>query len=421
MKTGRPEDVLGRLRPGQRVYVQGGPAECAAFSDLLQTNPGAARGVELWSCLIPGNNTFDYGSLPDGPKLVTFMASPALERSIASEQTRVDVMPYSEIAVRLAQTDFDIAILHSAPPDGNGRCSFGIGCEAPGIVWPRAKDRIVFLTQKMPAIRRSPSIVLKDVDLAIPIDWPLLSPARTKAGSSVLEAIARRAAELVPDGAVIQSGIGEAPGAVVAALKDRRRLRFHSGMVTPEYRLLDEAGAFEAGGDNVAGIAWGGPDFYQWLASSDIARFCSALVTHNRQTIGGMSNFASIGSAIEVDLKGNLNLEWVGSRRVSSIGGAPDYVAAANASLGGRSIIALPSTAASGASRIVQQLPPHAISIPGDLADAIVTEHGVAQLRGLSPEARARSLIDIAAAQHRAALAGPPPKGRHGIGEIAGS
>jgi len=320
-------------------------------------------------------------------------------------------MPYSGIAARLAQTDFDVAILHAAPPDANGRCSFGIGCEAPGIVWPRAKNRVAFLNQHMPCIPRSENIPVDSIDLTVPIDAPLLSPATAGARSPALDAIARHAAQLVPDGAVIQSGIGEAPGAIIAALKDHRGLRFHSGIVTPEYRSLAEAGAFEPGGNNIAGIAWGGADFYDWLASSDIAAFRSAFVTHDRQVLGSMTNFTSIGSAIEVDLEGNLNLEWVGARRVSSVGGAPDYVASSAISPGGRSIIALPSTAGNGASRIVRQLPAHAISIPGDLANTVVTEYGAAQLRSLSRETRARALIDIAAPQHRAALAGGAPRG----------
>src|SRR6185295_18430651 len=139
-------------------------------------------------------------------------------------------------------------------------------------------QRAAFLNQQMPRIPRSESIPADRIDLAIPIDAPLLSPAVSSKRSHALEAIARHAAGLVPDGAVIQSGIGEAPGAIVAALKDHRRLRFHSGIVAPEYRLLAEAGAFDSN-NNIAGIAWGGADFYAWLASSDIAAFRSAFVT----------------------------------------------------------------------------------------------------------------------------------------------
>lgn len=404
MKTGKPEDLLDLLRPGLRVYIQGGPAECTALIDLLKASPDAAKGIELWSCLIPGINTFDYGSLPGDVRFVTFMAAPSLETSIKSGRTRIDAMPYSGIAARLNETGFDLAILHATEPDANGTCSFGIGCEAPGIVWPRAKRRAAFLNQQMPRLPRSESIPASRIDLAIPIDARLLSPVASNKRSPALEAIARHAVGLVPDGAVIQSGIGEAPGAIVAALKDHRRLRFHSGIVTPEYRLLAEAGALDAN-DNIAGIAWGDPDFYAWLASSDIAAFRSAFVTHDRQAICNMPLFISIGSAIEVDLEGSINLEWVGSRRVSSVGGAPDYVHGAAASPGGRSMIALPSTAGSGASRIVRKLAPQAISIPGSLTDTIVTEQGIALLRGLSPKARAQAMIDIAAPQHRAMLA----------------
>ena len=102
MRIGYPEDVLRGMRPGQRVYFQGGPGECEAFYNLLRDNPGLANGVELWSCLIPGINQLDYGSLPGDVTLVTFMASTALEPSIATGRTRLTPMPYSEIAEVMA-------------------------------------------------------------------------------------------------------------------------------------------------------------------------------------------------------------------------------------------------------------------------------------------------------------------------------
>ena len=138
MKTGRPEDGLDWLKPGSKVFFQGGPGECQAFIDILKADPERAAGVELWSCLVPGMNTFDYGALPGGPSLVTFMASPALERSIATRRTRIDAMPYSEIGATLARTKFDLAILHTAAPDRDGLCSFGISAEVAPIVWPNA-------------------------------------------------------------------------------------------------------------------------------------------------------------------------------------------------------------------------------------------------------------------------------------------
>ncbi len=379
MKSGRPEDILGWLKPGQRIYVQGGPGECTAFIDLLKANPGAARGVELWSCLIPGINTFDYGSLLDGPSLVTFMASPALEASIAAGRTHIDAMPYSRIATTLARTDFDLAILHVAPPDAEGFCSFGISAEAGPLVLKRSGKRIAFVNRQMPAVPGE-AIAADEIDLAVETDTPLLVAQASPARSAAIDAIARHAAALVPDHATIQSGIGEAPGAVIAALTNHARLRVHSGLVTPDYRFLAKAGVLDNDRYHVTGIAWGDADFYRWLPESGFT-FRSAAETHFHHRLAVIPNFTSIGSALEVDLEGAINLEWLGIRRVSSVGGAPDFMAGAAASPGGRSIIALPATTRSGASRIVPRLV--SPSIPAHLADIIVTEHGSARLRGL--------------------------------------
>jgi acyl-CoA hydrolase len=403
MRTGRPEDVLDWLAPGQRVYFQGGPGECSVFRELLQKHPERAAGIELWSCLIPGINTFDYGSLDGGPSFVTFMASPALERSIAAGRTTLRAMPYSETGALLERTEFDLAVLHAAMPDENGRCSFGIAADAPGIAARRAAKRIVFLNRNMPAIADAESIGVGEIDLGVLINAPLLSAEEKHGSSPVLDAIARRAATLVDDGATIQSGIGEAPGAVIAALKDRRRLKVHSGIVTPEYRLLAEAGSLDPDTRHIAGIAWGDAGFYDWLGQSRLFAFRSIHETHGPAALAGIRDFISVGSAVEVDLSGNINLEWLSGRRISSVGGAPDYVRAALGSPGGRSIIALPSASRGGASRIVPRL--DKASLPAEQADTVVTEHGIAELRGLSPEQRAERLAAIAAPGHRAALA----------------
>lgn len=399
MKTGRPEDILDWLKPGSKVFLQSGPGESQAFINLLKANPGAARGVELWSCLIPGINTFDYGSLPDGPTLVSFMASPTLAPSIANGRTRIDAMPYSEIGATLGQSDFDLAILHVAPPDAEGLCSFGVSSEVGRIVSPRSKRRIAFINRQMPSVIGD-ALATDDIDLAIEVDEPLLATTASPR-SATADTFARHAASLVPEYATIQSGIGEAPGAIIAALTNHRRLRIHSGLVTPEYRLLANSGALDLDRYHVTGIAWGDKDFYDWLPDSGLT-FRSIRETHFHERLASIPSFVSIGSALEVDLAGNLNLEWLGDHRVSSVGGAPDFMRGAAASRGGRSIIALPSQARSGASRIVSKL--ERLSVPGALADAIVTEHGVAQLRGLSPRARADALIAIAAPEHQGAL-----------------
>ena len=208
-------------------------------------------------------------------------------------------------------------------------------------------------------------------------------------------------AELVPDGATFQAGIGDTPAAIVSALKLHRGLRVHSGIITQQYQQLAESGALDMAAEHVSGIAWGDAAFRSWLPQSGFV-FRSVVETHGHDELAAIPGFVSIGSALEVDLRGNLNLEWRAGRRVSSVGGAPDYLRAAAASAGGRAIIALQAASGSGGSRIVPRL--NAPSISGELADIVVTEHGVARIKGLSGDDRAKALIAIAAPEHRAFL-----------------
>lgn len=389
------------MRPGQRVYVQGGPGECTAFYELLRDNPGFANGVDFWSCLIPGINTFDYGSLRGDIRLTTFMASPALAPSIESGQTTLLAMPYSEIGELLSRTDFDVAIFQTAPADAKGQYSFGHSCDMGSVVWPRSKRNVLFVNEQMRALPSAESIPADNVAMTIAINEPLLAPSSSPQRSAAVQEIARLVAELVPDDATFQAGIGDTPAAIVSALKLHRGLRVHSGIITQEYQQLAESGALDLYTEHITGIAWGDQRFREWLPQSGFV-FRNVFTTHGHEELAAIPGFVSIGSALEVDLAGNLNLEWRAGKRVSSVGGAPDYMRAAAASRGGISIIALQASTPSGNSRIVPSL--KSPSIAGALTDTVVTEYGVARLKGLSADERAQALIAIAAPDQRAFL-----------------
>lgn len=403
MRSGSALELLRSFRSGQRVYFQGGPGECVAFYNLLKDNPGYANGVEFWSCLVPGINTLDYGSLRGDLRLTTFMASPSLAPSIASGQTTLMAMPYSEIGQLLSRTDFDAAIFQTAPPDARGDYSFAHACDMGPVVWPRARRNILFVNEQMRALASAESIHADHVEMTIAIDEPLLSPSPGPARqiSPAVQEIAQRVGELVPDGATFQAGIGDTPAAIVSALKLHRDLRVHSGIITPEYQQLAESGALDPYAEHIAGIAWGDQRFRDWLPQSGFV-FRDVFTTHGHDELAAIPGFVSIGSALEVDLAGNLNLEWRAGERISSVGGAPDYLRAAAASQGGRSIIALQASTASGGSRIVPSL--RSPSVSGELTDTVVTEFGVARIKELSADDRAQALIAIAAPEHRAFL-----------------
>ncbi len=400
-----PQDqtrLLDELRPGLSVFVQGATGEPQGFVAALKADPARARGVSFTACLIPGINRFDYAALHPEARLTTFMASEAWAETTADGRTRVVPLPYAQTAAEIAGAAFDLAVMQVTPPDAEGLCSFGIGGDFPPLAWRRARRRVGIVNANLPRPPRAETIAFDAFDLIVEDDAPLLAAPEAQP-SPVLQAIAVRVAALIPDGAAIQTGVGAAPAAILAALKDRRGLVIRSGLVTEGYRALWRAGALAPNNRHQAGIAYGTADFYAWLAETDLSAFADVSKTHDAAALANTPRFTAINSALEVDLFGQANLEWRGGRAVSGVGGAPDFATAAMASPGGLSIIALPATAGA-VSRIVPRLSGPTVSLARHETDAIVTEHGAAQLLGRTLEERAEALIAVAAPEHRRAL-----------------
>jgi acetyl-CoA hydrolase len=229
--------------------------------------------------------------------------------------------------------------------------------------------------------------------------------------SKVEVAVARHVASLVPDRATVQLGVGTLPVAVARALGGHRDLGVHSGVVSDVLVDLVEQGvvtnAYKGrdAGRTVTGGLFGTQrlrDFAQQSGSIDMR---SVEYTHHIGVTASLAQFHSINSAIEVDLSGQANAEVAADRYLGAVGGQVDFVRGGSASVGGRSIIALPSTTPDGRhSRIVATLQGHPVTTARSDVDVIVTEYGVAHLRGCSLRERARRLLAIAHPDHREAL-----------------
>jgi acyl-CoA hydrolase len=258
----------------------------------------------------------------------------------------------------------------------------------------------------MPRTSGSFSIGLADADGHIEADTPLLHYADPVMGD-VDRQIARHAAALVRDGDTLQFGIGTVPLALAEGLTSHRNLRLRTGMVTSAVRTLARAGALDPRARITTGVALGDADFYDFVAHHEPLWFTDASHTHDVQAIAATPRFVAVNSAVEVDLFGQVNSERTGGQLQAGAGGLPAFAQGALGSEGGRLMICLRATAARGKlSRIVPSLGEGGVcTLPRYWADTVVTEHGVAELRGLSLEARAQALIGIAAPEHRAALA----------------
>ena len=394
--------LLEAFRPGISVFVQGATGEPQGLVAALTVDPERARGVAFTAPLIPGMNRFDYAALHSDARLELFMASDAWAGTVRDGRTRLVPLCYSQTAAALSARAFDLAIFQITPPDAEGLCGFGLSADFPPLVWRAAKRRVGIVNPTMPRPARGETVPADAFDLLVEDDAAVLG-APDPAPSAALLAIAAHVAALVPNGAAIQTGVGAAPAAVLRALKDHRGLRIRSGLVTEGYHTLAEAGALASADQHQTGVAYGGAEFYRWLGEADLCAFASVARTHDGAALTATGGFTAINSALEVDLFGQANLEWRSGRQVSGVGGAPDFARGAMTSQGGQSIIALPATAGP-VSRIVARLAAPTVSLARHETDVIVTEHGVARLRGRSVEERAEALIAIAAPEHRGML-----------------
>ena len=218
-------------------------------------------------------------------------------------------------------------------------------------------------------------------------------------------------AAIVPDGATIQIGIGGTPDAVLARLRDRRDLGIHSGLLSDAVVELIEAGAVTNArkehdrGVTVTGSLLGTARLYAWADGNPSLALRSLDHTHDPTVLAGLRSLHAINSAIEVDLTGQVNAEVVGGRYVGAVGGQGAFARAGSMAPAGRSIIALPATAAGGTvSRIVPRLAAATVTTPRADADLVVTEHGVADLRGATLGERRERLLAIAAPHLRDGL-----------------
>ena len=303
----------------------------------------------------------------------------------------------------------DGALVMVGPPDAAGYCSFGVSavnmrpaCEAASYV-------IAEVNERMPRPRGDAAIHVSEIDAQIPIDEELREFERPEIGD-VPRAIGARVAEIVPDAATIEIGIGALPDAVLAALAGHRDLAIRSGIVGDGILGLAEAGALRAtderGAPLAAGSVLGTRRLYDFVDDNELFELHDGNWTHDPLKMAAVPRFFAINSAIEIDLGGQVNAEQIGPRVVAGLGGQSDFIRGARMSSGGASILVMASTARrSRRSRIVSRFAPEApVSLGRGDVEWVVTEFGAVNLDGLDLAARREALISVAAPEHREEL-----------------
>lgn len=400
--------LVDALAPGQRVWVPTFSNESTLLADELRADPERARGVTFAGVQFPGIDRTDWLAVhPESRQLGWFM-TPSLRRGLAEGRAELPSHDYLAIVRHLRDAPpFDVVIAQLAPPDADGWCAPGLSCDFVPLVWSRAARRVAHFNPRLPRLNSSFRVHRSEIDLAVEADTPLNDFIDAKVGDAEAR-IGAHVATLVRDGDTLQFGIGSVPLSLADALVSHRRLRFHGGMLPSAVRTMWEAGAMDHDAALIAGVVLGDAALGDFAARLPTLLLTDVTHTHGPARLAAIPRLIAVNGAVEVDLFGQVNAERVNGTLQAGAGGLLAFAQGALASPGGRLLICLPATARGGSvSRIVPVLDGwrSLVTVPRHLTDAVVTEHGVAELRGLSLAARAERLIGVAAPDHRAALA----------------
>ncbi len=405
LATVSAQQAVAHIRSGQRVFVHG-----AAATPQVLLNALVARAPDLTDVEIVHMHA-------DGPAphVAPHLAGHFRHRALfigsntreAVQDGRADFVPVflSDIPQLFTsgQLPIDVALIHVSPPDRHGFCSLGTSVDCALAAVASARLVIAQVNPRVPRTLGDSFIHARQIDQAVLVDMPILEQDVPPIGDTE-RAIGAYVADLVEDGATLQLGIGGIPNAALAAMGSRCDLGVHTEMFSDGLLDLVEAGVVTGAaktlhpGKIVTTFISGSQRLYDWVDNNPMVEMHPVDYTNDTSIIRRNMRMTAINSALQVDLSGQVCADSIGTRLYSGVGGQMDFMRGAALSPGGKAIIALPSTARSGAlSRIVPVLSEGAgVTTTRAHVQYLVTEYGVAYLHGKSIRERARALIDIA-------------------------
>ena len=405
MKVVSADQAVSIIESGQQVYAQCAAAAPTELLDALCRRAPQLHDVSVVHLHCEGPH----------PHLAPEMAGHLYHRALfigpnaraAINEGRAEFIPVQLSDVpQLMESGLlplDVVFAHMAPPDEHGFCSLGTSVESMQTAIRCAKTVIALLNKSMPRTHGDSYVHVSQIDYGVEIDRSpyVYSPGEL---GDVERRIGEYVADLIPDGACLQMGIGAIPTAVGLCLEGKKHLGVHTEMFTDPLVELVEKGVVDCSAKSldahkvVAAFMMGSPRLYKWVDGNPMLELRGVDYTNDTATIRKQRRMTAVNSAIEVDLTGQVCADSLGHKMYSGVGGQMDFVRGASLAPEGKAIIALPSTTADGrVSRITWELYDGAgVTVTRSNVRTVVTEYGVAELFGQGLRERARRLIAIA-------------------------
>lgn len=406
------EQAMQVVKSGDRIVTGHACGEPSALVEALIARAPELSAVEIVHMVAMGPAKYAQPGMEASFRHNALFVGASTRKAV--EEKRADYTPcfFSEIPrlFREKLLPVDVALIQITPPDEEGFCSYGLSADYTVAAAECAATVIAQVNAKMPRTG-GVKIHLDAIDFLVEKDEPLLE-LKPPAIGAIEKQIGEHVASLIADGSTLQLGIGAIPDAVLLFLTGKKDIGIHSEMFSDGVVGLAEAGVITNKqktinpGKFMAAFLMGTRKLYDFIDGNPLVELQPVDYINDPCVIGQHDNMVSINSALQVDLMGQVNAEMIGSRQFSGIGGQVDFVRGVSRAKNGKSIIALPSTAAGGrVSRIACELDRGAaVSTSRNDVHYIVTEYGIANLRGKSLRERALALIGIAHPDFRESL-----------------
>ena len=399
-----PEQAVQQIKSGQRVVVAHACGEPSIILDALVANAAQYENVEIIHMVAMGKAAYCQPQYDKNFHHNAFFLGGSTRAAAA--EGRVDFTPvyFSEIP-SLLREDLrpNVTLLQCSPPDAHGYVSLGVSVDYTKPAAEASDLVIAQVNQNMPRTLGDSFLHVTQIGCLVEADTPIIELAPPKIGD-VERAIGENVASLVRDGDTLQLGIGAIPDAVLLFLKEKNDLGIHTEMFSDGVVELVEAGVITNKaktlhrGQSVATFLMGTRRLYDYVNNNPAVAMYPVDYVNDPYVIGQNDNLVSINSCVQVDIMGQVVSTSAGLRQISGVGGQVDFVRGANLSKGGRAIMAMPSTTGKGKiSKIVPFLDQgSAVTTTRNEVNYVITEYGIAKLKGKSLRQRAEALIRIA-------------------------